>query len=332
MLPYIVPSLLIFIPAILIAFFWVAWFAIAVVIDLILIALSVRIVRPNTVMAVEFLGRFDRILRSGLNFIIPILETTKTQVLFRRNFDVNVEWVTYDNVTAYIGLNVIYYVQDDKNDTPEGAIFRSIYSIDDPRTMIRSTVDEQLRGMIVTFTHKNVFEKREEIWDAIWERLKERLGTFGHKIDSIQVRDIKLESSVMTAMNKVIESEKLKEAALNEWEAERIMQVKKAEWEKESRILLGAGMAGQRTKIAEWFKEAVAMIKDADDSLNWALVLEFLLDSSRIETLGNIWEKNAKIVYLNEDLEGKWLNKKLSKWDKLIAGSTIVWRDIVPEA
>lgn len=328
MLAYIVPWLLIFIPAVSIAVWWIAGIPVAIILDIILIALSIRIVKPNTVMAVEFLGRFDRVLRSGLNFIIPVLETTKTQVLFRRNFDVNVEWVTYDNVTAYIGLNVIYYVQDDKNDTPDGAIYRSIYSIDDPRTMIRSTVDEQLRGMIVTFTHKNVFEKREEIWDAIWERLKERLGTFGHKIDSIQVRDIKLEASVMTAMNKVIESEKLKEAAMNEWEAEKIMQVKKAEWERESRILLGAGMAGQRTKIAEWFKEAVAMIKAADDSLNGALVLEFLLDSSRIETLGNIWEKNAKIIYLNEDLEGKWLNKTLSKWEKLIAGSELMGKEV----
>ncbi|MCH8518335.1 hypothetical protein LAT59_01030 [Candidatus Gracilibacteria bacterium] len=328
MLAYIVPGLLIFIPAVSIAVGGIAGIPVAIILDIILIALSIRIVKPNTVMAVEFLGRFDRVLRSGLNFIIPVLETTKTQVLFRRNFDVNVEGVTYDNVTAYIGLNVIYYVQDDKNDTPDGAIYRSIYSIDDPRTMIRSTVDEQLRGMIVTFTHKNVFEKREEIGDAIWERLKERLGTFGHKIDSIQVRDIKLEASVMTAMNKVIESEKLKEAAMNEGEAEKIMQVKKAEGERESRILLGAGMAGQRTKIAEGFKEAVAMIKAADDSLNGALVLEFLLDSSRIETLGNIGEKNAKIIYLNEDLEGKGLNKTLSKGEKLIAGSELMGKEV----
>jgi regulator of protease activity HflC (stomatin/prohibitin superfamily) len=52
-------------------------------------------------------------------------------------------------------------------------------------------------------------------------------------------------------MNKVVETEKFKEAALNEAEAKKIMQVKEAEAEKESKILLGEGMAGQRTKIAE---------------------------------------------------------------------------------
>jgi hypothetical protein len=46
------------------------------------------------------------------------------------------------------------------------------------------------------------------------------------------------------------------------------------------------------------------LIKKTDGSLNAEKVLQFLLDSSRIETLGNIGEKeNTKLVYLNEDLE-----------------------------
>jgi len=70
---------------------------------------------------------------------------TRNQVLFRRNFPVEVEGVTSDNVTAFIGLNVIYYVNDDNDDNKTGSIFKSIYAIDDPRTMMRSTIDEQLR-------------------------------------------------------------------------------------------------------------------------------------------------------------------------------------------
>jgi regulator of protease activity HflC (stomatin/prohibitin superfamily) len=53
--------------------------------------LSVKIVQPNTVKTVENFGKFNRILRAGLNFIIPIVETTKNQVLFRKNFPVEVE-------------------------------------------------------------------------------------------------------------------------------------------------------------------------------------------------------------------------------------------------
>jgi len=103
---------------------------------------------------------------------------------------------------------------------------------------MRSTIDEQLRAMMVTFTHKNIFEKREEIGEAIEERLRVKLASFGYRLDSIQVRDVKLESSVMAAMNKVIETQQLREAALNEAEAKKIMKVKEAEAEKESKILL----------------------------------------------------------------------------------------------
>ena len=289
----------------------------AIVIDVILIVLSVRIVSPNTVKTVEFFGKYNRTIRAWLNFIIPIVETTKTQVLYRRNFPVEVEWVTQDNVTAYIGLNVIYYVKDDNVNTRHWNIFKSIYEIDDPRTMMRATIDEQLRAMIVSFTHKNIFAKREEIWEAIEIRLREKLSSFWFTLDSIQVRDVKLEGTVMSAMNKIIETEKFKEAALNEAEAKKIMQVKEAEAEKESKILLWEGMAGQRMKIAEGFKESVDLIKMTDDSLNAEKVLQFLLDSSRIETLWAIGtENNSKLIYLNEDLE--WRASKLISWSELM--------------
>lgn len=294
----------------------------AIIFDIIVLSLSIRIVKPNTVKAVEFLWKYSRTLRPGFHLIIPIIEVTRNQVLFRRNFPVEVEGVTSDNVTAYIWLNVIYYVNDEWDDSKEGSIFKSIYSIDDPRTMMRSTIDEQLRGMIVSFTHKEIFSKREELWNAIEERLRVKLATFGFKLDSIQVRDVKLDNTVMSAMNKVVETQKFKEAALNEAEAKKIMQVKEAEAEMEAKILLWQGMAGQRLKIAEWFKESVDMIKTSDNSLNAEKVLAFLLDSSRIETLWNIGaENNAKLIYLNEDLE--WKSGK-SREDKLIAGSDIM--------
>jgi len=310
MLRFIVPILLVLLPILGMlsgSFELFMWF---IIVDIVLAILSIRIVSPNTVKSVEFFGKFNRILRPGLNFIIPVVETTKNQALYRKNFSVEVEWVTQDNVTAYIWLNVIYYVKDEKDDSKNWNIFKSIYEIDDPRTMMRATIDEQLRAMIVTFTHKNIFAKREEIWEAIERRLREKLSSFGFTLDSIQVRDVKLENSVMAAMNKIVETEKFKEAAFNEAEAQKIMQVKEAEAEKESKILLWEWMAGQRMKIAEWFKESVDLIKQGDDTLNAEKVLKFLLDSSRIETLWNIgWKDNTKLIYLNEDLE--WREAKL---------------------
>lgn len=321
MLRLVVPLLLVIVPIVWIYMFWAGAIIPVLLFDVILIALSIRIVSPNTVRTVEFLGRFNRVLRPWLNFIIPFVEWTKTQVLYRRNFQIDVEGITHDNVTAYIGLNVIYYVEDDHKDSKDWNIYLSVYAIDDPRIMIRATIDEQLRAMMVTFTHKNIFEKREEIWEAIEERLRVKLSSFGFRLDSIQVKDVKLDSSVMQAMNKVVETQKLKEAALNEAEAEKIKMVKEAEADKEAKILVWEWMAGQRMKIAEWFKESVEMIQEADKSLNAEKILQFLLDSSRIETLSEIGQKNtSKLIYLNENLEWKWMSMET----KILAGSEIV--------
>jgi len=53
--------------------------------------LSVRIISPQTVRTVEFFGKYNRTLRPGLNFIIPFVETTILQTLYRKNFPVEVE-------------------------------------------------------------------------------------------------------------------------------------------------------------------------------------------------------------------------------------------------
>lgn len=307
-----------------IGLFFIPWFGpfIAIMYFIILLIAWVKIVSPNTIRTKEVFGKYTGVLRQWLNFVVPFVTTTVKQELYRKNFSVEVEWVTLDNVTAYVGLNVIYFVKDDEDDSRKGNIYKSVYSIDDPRTMMRAAIDEQLRAMMVSFTHKNIFAKREEIGQAIEERLREKLKEFGFIVDSIQVRDVKLEAKVMDAMNKVIEAEKLKEAAINEWEAKKIILIKDAEAEMESKILLWRGMAGQRLKIAEWFKESIDMIKWADESLNAKSILDFLLDSSRIETLWNIGKAwNSKLIYLNEDLE--WNNSK-SRESKLIAGSEIM--------
>lgn len=291
------------------------------IIAVVLVLLSVKIVTPNTVKTVEFLWQFNRVLKPWLNFVIPFIEWTRHQDLFRKNLAIDVDWITSDNVTVYVGLNVVFYVEDDWNDTKNWSIYKSVYSINDPRTLMASTIDEQLRAMVSSFDHKEIFSKREEIGQNIEVNLREKLSQFGYTLDSIQVRNIKLEASVMAAMNKVVESLKLKEAALNEWESEKIMQVKRAEADKMAKILIWQWMAGQRMEIAKWFKESVDMIKSSDESLTWDKILKFLLDSSRIETLWNIWNSDkTKLIYLNEDLEWRAMDKeaKLFAWSDMM--------------
>jgi regulator of protease activity HflC (stomatin/prohibitin superfamily) len=78
-----------------------------------------------------------------------------------------------------------------------------------------------------------------------------------------------------------------------------------AEADKEMKRLLWEGMAAQREAIATWFKDSIEKIKGTDTDLSAKEILDFLLTASRIETLEKIGMENAKIIYVNENLEAK---------------------------
>lgn len=265
-----------------------------------LLLLSIKIVRPNTVAVVLFLGKTGRILREGINFIIPLFEGVKRQSLALVNLSVKVDGITKDNVKTTVNINVIYRVkQDDKS------IIDSLFKNSNVVQTITSLIEEQLRARIFEFSHEEIFGKRNEIGDEIKETLCVKMAEFGMELDSVQVVDIQLDQKVVEAMNNVVASQKNKVAVITEAEGQKQSQILSAEGDKEVKKLLGEGMALQREAIAKWFKNSIGEIKATDSSLTGKDILDFLLNSSRIETLEKVGQNNAKIIYVNENLEGK---------------------------
>lgn len=125
------------------------------------------------------------------------------------------------------------------------------------------------------------------------------------ELDSVQVIDILLDSQVTQAMNQVVASQKMKMAAITEAEGRKEGEILRAQGDKEVKRLIGEGMAEQRKAIANGFQESIEKIKSIDPSLSGDKILDFLLNSSRIETLEKIGANNAKVIYINENLEGK---------------------------
>ncbi len=261
---------------------------------------GIRIVSPRKVLVVLRLGKINRILREWFNFKRPIIESTRLQSLALRNLDVQVEGITLDNVKTSIQLNVVFNVKEDNQ-----SIIDSIFKMNEPITMITAMIEEQLRAKIFTFNHEEIFGKREEIWNEVKETLKIKLQEFGMILDSVQVKDIKLDAKVMDAMNGVVAADKFKQATIKQAEWEKESTILRAEADKQVKKLLWEWMAEQRKAIANWFKESIEEIKESDNKLHGQQILDFLLASSRIETLEKIWENNSKIVYINENLEGK---------------------------
>lgn len=271
-----------------------------IIVAVIIFLMGLKVVSPMQARVVLRLWKTNRILREGLNWIIPFFERTRSQSLAMTNFDVKVDGITEDNVKTAVELNVIFKVKDN-----DKAIIDSIYIINNTTSAIRAMVEEQLRAKIFTFKHDEIFGKRTEIWDEVKQTLAQKLDEFGMALDSVQVKDIQLDSRVMDAMNSVVASEKNKLATIKNSEALKQSSILNAEAEKEVKKLIWEWMALQREAIANGFRNSIEEIKNMDKSLSWSQILEFLLASARIETLEKIGQDNAKVIYLNENLEGK---------------------------
>lgn len=211
-----------------------------------LLLLSIRIIKPNTVGVVLFLGKTGRVLREGINIIVPFFEGVRRQDLALVNLSVKVDGITKDNVKTSVNINVIYRVKND-----DVSIKDSLFKNSDVVKTITSLTEEQLRARIFEFTHEEIFGKRSEIGEEIKETLRVKMGEFGMELDSVQVVDIQLDQKVVDAMNNVVASQKNKAATITEAEGSKQGQILSAEGDKEVKRLLGEGMALQREAIAK---------------------------------------------------------------------------------
>src|SRR4029077_1065322 len=93
--------------------------------------------------------------------------------------------------------------------------------------------------------------------------LTKDMEPYGWKVPATQIIDIIPDDKVVEAMNSIVASQRKMEAAKNEGEAAKIRKVKDAEAEKQSSVLHGEGVAGQRKAIIDGLKESIQEFKAA---------------------------------------------------------------------
>jgi regulator of protease activity HflC (stomatin/prohibitin superfamily) len=108
-----------------------------------------------------------------------------------------------------------------------------------------------------------VFAEKDKIALAVKERLQHTMTQFGYTIMQTLVNDIQPDPTVKEAMNKVNASARLRDAARNEAEAQKIRVIAAAEAEARAKELQGVGIARQRLAIANGLKESVAVCSAA---------------------------------------------------------------------
>jgi regulator of protease activity HflC (stomatin/prohibitin superfamily) len=258
--------------------FWIIFSIIVIII----IFSGLYIVRQQTSAIIERFGRFNRAARPGLNFKIPLIDRIAGRLSLRiQQLDVRVETKTKDNVFVFCVVSVQYYVLPTK-------VIDAYYKLQDPQSQITAFVFDTVRARVPTIALDDLFERKDDIAQAVKTELDTVMDDFGYGIIKALVTDIDPDAKVKASMNEINAAQRLREAAIQQAEADKIRVVKAAEGEAESKALQGQGIANQRKAIIEGLKESVENFNKTIDGTNASEVMNLVLMTQYFDTLKEI--------------------------------------------
>lgn len=267
-----------------------AW--VILVILLILIGTGLFTVKQQTIAIVERFGRFKKASRAGLNFKIPIIDQIAGRVNLRvQQLDVQVETKTKDNVFVFVIVSVQYFVPAEK-------AVDAFYKLQNPQEQITAYVFDTVRARVPAVNLDQLFEMKDDIATAVKAELDTVMDDFGYAIVKALVTDINPDEKVKVSMNEINAAQRLREAAIQQAEADKIRVVKAAEGEAESKALQGQGIANQRKAIIEGLKESVENFSSAVNGVNSQDVMNLVMMTQYFDTIKELGMsgKNSTIL------------------------------------
>ena len=247
---------------------------------------------------VERFGRYVRTSKPGLNFKIPYIEHIAQRVSLRvQQLIVEVETKTQDNVFVKLLVAVQFRVV-------EGSEADSYYKLQDHVEQIKSYVLDVVRAKVPRMNLDEVFEKKDDIGTAVKSELDVSMKIYGFEIPNALVTDVNPADNVKAAMNEINTQQRLQVAATAKGEANKILVVKNAEAEAESKHLQGEGIAKQRRAIVDGLRESIAAFTEAVGGVSEREVLNLVLLTQYFDTLKEIGVSSGSKVILTPHQPG----------------------------
>ena len=266
-----------------------------IIIALFLLKGTLYMVKQQTAVVIERLGKFHKVSGAGLQFKIPLIDSIAGDINLRvRELPVEVETKTKDDVFVKIIVSVQFFVVD----SIEG-IENSFYKLNNPERQIQSYVFDSIRSEVPKMELDAVFAEKDKIAIAVKNELSETMQQFGFDFIKALVTDIDPDAKVKHAMNEINAAKRMKEAAKEEAAAAKIRVIAAAEADAESKRLAGEGIALQRIAIANGLKESVAEVKLAmEDHVTSQDVMNMLFMTQHYETVAKLSENNTSTIFM----------------------------------
>lgn len=250
-------------------------------------------VEQRTTAIVQRLGKFVREAGPGLHVKVPFIDRVIGRVNLRvQQLDVKIETKTEDNVFVQMVVAVQYFVLPEK-------VYDAFYKLDDAKRQITSFVFDVVRARVPKIKLDDVFEKKDEIADIVKNELAQVMDGFGYGILKALVTDIDPDPRVKDSMNEINAAQRMRVAATEKGEADRILKVKAAEGDAESKALQGRGISDQRKAIVAGLRESVDEFQrsvpgtTAKDVMNLVLMTQYF---DMLKEIGASSRTNAILI------------------------------------
>ncbi len=254
---------------------------VAAIVLLVLVLKTLFTVRTATAGVVERFGKFNRIVRPGLHVLVPFAESVYFVDLQVKQAQFSVETKTRDNVFVQIPVSVQYQVLDDR-------IYDAFYKLSAPQKQIESFVFNSILGHVPKLTLDETFEQQSGISVAVKVELDSIMSGFGFNILTALVTDIVPDVKVKAAMNDINAAQRAQVAAQARGEADKILKVKQAEAEAESKALQGKGIAAERQAIIDGLSLSIEHFQGAVPGATSEDVMALVLLTQYFDTLRDI--------------------------------------------
>jgi len=288
---------------------------------------SFKIVGQAEVMVVERLGRFHRVARSGLNILLPFIESPRS--IDVRYFESDVSGVkrvtaghtsridlreqvlnfpsqpviTKDNVTIDIDAVIYYRVADPQKAT---------YSVQNLPYALETLTRTTLRNIVGEMELDATLGSRDVINKRMREVIEEASIGWGVDVTRVELQAIEPPRDIQQSMElqmraererraAVTNAEAGKRAAILEAEGVRESQVRRAEGEKDAAILRADGLATARLAMATAEAEAIQKIASALPEGQAAM---YLLGMKYLEALPTLAQGKNTTIFLPAEAAG----------------------------
>ena len=239
-------------------------------------------VQTSQVAIVQRLGKFARVAGPGLNWKTPLIETVITRMSMKvQQFDVQVETKTQDNVFVQIPVSIQYKVM------PDG-VESAFYKLTNPVKQIESMVYNVVLGHVPKMKLDDTFLNQADIATDLRDNLDGSMKEYGYSIVKVLISDIVPDQKVKAAMNDINAAQREREATVSRAETNKMLLVKQAEAEAESKRLQGEGIANQRKAIISGLKDSVEDFAQAVRGSTPQDVMQLVLMTQYFDTLKEI--------------------------------------------